>query len=108
MSNLLKEIENRGTDKEKIVWLKFKNILKNFKYKDGNEEYEIFDIIRRDSFEDMHNNFILQNDLFKNNLILYYDNNKLRYCNDKIIIKNKPKAYCEQEFALYKFGKKKI
>ena len=53
----------------------------------------------------MDYHFILQNDLFKNNLILYYEGNKLKYCKDDITIKNKPKAYCDQEFSLYKFEK---
>ena len=104
MNNFLKNIEEKGTELEKNVWLKFKDRFKFFTYKESdNNEYKVYDIIKRNITPEY--NFILQNDLFKKNLLIHYEQDELKYCIENIKINSKPSVYCDQEFAVYRFEK---
>lgn len=106
MNNFLKNIEEKGTLLEKNVWLKFKDRFQFFTYKESdNNEYKVYDIIKRNITPESEYNFILQNDLFTKNLLFHYEQSELKFCKENIKINSKPRQYCDQEFAVYRFEK---
>ena len=96
----LKAVEERGTQQEKELWLKFKN---DYFTKDEIE----YEVIMSDRCEETCD-LIFTNDLFRNNLFLHYENTKLIYCSNNIkelLNKCNPQTYCDQEFVIYRFDK---
>lgn len=113
--NLIEGFEKYGTEREKKVWLKLKNFFK-FLYDDTCNEYEFNGdvyssknktIYKNDNLYYQNSDFAFNNDLFKKNLLIYYDQDELKFCKKSVKINSTPQPYCDQRFIICRFEKEK-